>query len=217
MGNVQVKKPLDARANCIECGFYIRDKVFHPIRFEWAEAQGRSSKYKWTYNDKKGELVYQFQTPKSVVFVDVLHALGFVKANKNDVWHGIIQTNRRKDRSMLAFIDGKAKKFHGDRKQPEFYVDDGMLQPVELSRIRNLFPDPNNPKNVTFYGSSVYFNGANKGTIVYRPNTSARDLFRLALGKIGYNNISAGDVLSGSIKVNDWRQPILTFRVPHEV
>lgn len=215
MGNAQVKKSLDVK--CIECGFYIRDGLFNPIRLEWDQSQGRSHRYKWTYNGKRGELVYQFKTPKSAVFLDVLHALGFVDATKNDVQRGTIKTKGREDRSMLAYIRGKSTEFHGNPTQPEFYVDDGMLQPVQLSRIRSLFPDPNNPKNVTFHGSSVYFNGVTKGTVVHRHDIPALDLFKLALGKIGHNDVSAGNVRSGLITVKDWRQPILTFRLPRKV
>lgn len=214
MGNAQVKKSLDARNCRIECGFYIRSDVFDPIYLEWDQSQGRGHKYKWTSRGgKKGELVYQSRTPKSAVFVDVLHALGFDDATENDVRRGTIQTKGREDRSMLAYIRYPDDEMHSPT-QPEFYIDDGMLRPVRLSRIRNLFPDPNNSKNVTFHGSGVYFNNAKTGIIVYRPDTPARDLFKLALGKIGKYDVSAGHFSSGFITINDWHQPILTFRVP---
>ncbi len=215
MGNAQLRQALDTRNYRIDCSFYIREDRFQPVRLEWDRKEGddhRTHRYKWKYGKERGELVYPFMTPKTNVFVDILRALGFQDAQQSDLWRGKIQTNRRDDRSILAFAPRK-RTLRVDADTPEFYIDDGMLEPVELSQIRSLFPDPSNSDNVTFHGSAVYYRGQNKGTIVYRPHTHPRDLFRLALKKLGYYNMSAGHFRTGSIEIDGQRIPILTFRV----
>jgi hypothetical protein len=215
MGNAQIRQALDTRHYRIECSFYIREERLRPIRLEWDRKEGddhRTHRYKWKFGPHKGELLYSFQTPKSKVFLDILHELGFQDASPSDLRRGVIKIKSREDRNMIVFVPNKRGfRFSED---PEFYVDNGMLEPVELSHVRQMFPNPDNADDVTFHGSTVYYKDANKGTIVYRPQAKPLDLFRLAVRKMGYYKLSAGHFRSGSILVDNHRIPILTFQVP---
>lgn len=216
MGNAQIRQALDTRHYRIECSFYIREERLRPIHLEWDRKEGdehRTHRYKWKFGPHKGELVYPFQTPKSKVLLDILHELGFQDAKPSDLRRGVIKIKSREDRKFIAFVPRDFR----FGQAPELYVDNGMLEPVELSQVRNLFPNPDNADDVTFHGSDVYYKGANKGTIVHRPHAKPLDLFRLAVRKMGYYKLSAGHFKSGSILVDNIRIPIMTFQVQNKV
>lgn len=194
MGNRQARKHEPA------CGFYIRDGELRPVRVEW-ERNG----YRWQYDGKKGKIAFQSKQPDATTFSAVLRALGF----SGEFVRGQIKTEGRSTRDMLVHLKTNLSK----SKWAEMYVDDGMLEPVKISTFRNLFPDPNNPKNVTFHGASVEFKSKKHDTIIYHPSTREREKFTLALKKAGFRDASSMHVLNGALQIGDWYQPILTYAI----
>jgi hypothetical protein len=179
------------------CGFYIRDGNLRPVRVIW-ERNG----YSWQYNGKKGKITFPNKQPDATAFSAVLRALGFLP----DFVRGQIVTEGRR-RDMLVHTQTDLSK----SKWPEMYVDDGVLDPVRIDMLRNLFPDPTNSNNVTFNGATVNFKGKNHGTIVYHPSTREKDKFAMALKKLGFKDVSSLRARRGALIIGDWEQPILTF------
>jgi hypothetical protein len=222
MGNEAMKSGLDPRHFKLDCGFYVYEGGFRPqyrpVVLEVKTERGdRTHRYRWKYGAKKGDLVYNMATPNRRMFTDILHILGFRHANESDLRNGSIAMANGSLRDILAYVPNPAHSQEEVDQDYEwyltYYVDEGLLQPLEFkTRYRSLFPDPVTGEQRTHSKSAVHYKGKNVGDIIYPRDAPARDVFKLALRKIGYRSMRERRFKTGTISVGKSNHPFVAYK-----
>jgi len=181
----------------LEHGFYVYDKEFYPVKItEESKRSDGKHRYNWKYGEKHGQLVYDWASPEAI-FTDALQAAGFVGVRDSLLLNGVIARGNGTRQPILVHTLRDIEESDWDLE----FVDRGVLQPVEIVRLKGLFPDPHTGVKNTFKKSSVTYKGKQYGEITYHANASSEDIFKLALWKIGYRSMRDRRFKKGVIHV----------------